>query len=164
MNVNDAASIRKSAWSALKWLGSLVGTLVITAYVKGEQLKGLSYGGKLKFLLTVGVPLWFVFPVTSFAAYAGWKMYQFYRKPEARTVGETNYYFKTGDDRPYCQICYDSRDKLVLLPPARELTNGIGRTCTVCTRQFIEQSRPPGPPKRMFTNREYNDSVSGADG
>jgi len=150
--------VKKTLWSVLKWLLVTVGTVVVGGLIKGEQLKGLSNAGKLRVILTIGVPLWFALPLGLFAVYAGWGMYQAHRKPQPRTVGETNYYFRAGDDRPYCQICYDRTGKLVLLPPARELSNGVGRTCLVCTRQFIEQTKRREPAQSNFPHFTGSDS------
>jgi len=32
-------------------------------------------------------------------------------KPTIRQVGDTNYYFLDGDEKPYCQPCYDGNQK-----------------------------------------------------
>jgi hypothetical protein len=64
------------------------------------------------------------------------------RKPEAREVGETVYYFD-GEKGPFCQKCYDGNDKLVTLGPRLEsYVGGPGRKCAVCGTVFHEQNKP----------------------
>jgi hypothetical protein len=62
-------------------------------------------------------------------------------KPEIRQVGETNYYF-VGELGPYCQKCFDTKEKLVILSPVLKFTGGPGRKCEVCTTVYFEQHKP----------------------
>jgi hypothetical protein len=40
-------------------------------------------------------------------------------KPKIMQVGDTQYYFLNGGaDGPYCQPCYDTKEKLIKLPPS----------------------------------------------
>jgi hypothetical protein len=66
-------------------------------------------------------------------------------EPKIRQVGETNYYFK-GEEGPFCQPCYDDKNKLVNLSPVNEASWGsISRICRVCNNTFYEK-RLPIPP------------------
>ena len=59
-------------------------------------------------------------------------------KPEIRQVGAVNYYF-VGDKGPYCQPCYDVKEKLVALSPQQKGPSGaIHRDCLVCQLSFYE--------------------------
>jgi hypothetical protein len=75
-------------------------------------------------------------------------------KPEIRPVGAVNYYF-VGDKGPYCQPCYDGKQKLVALTPAQESNNGIWRRCVLCQQYFWEK------PENLST---AFGTVSGPDG
>lgn len=58
--------------------------------------------------------------------------------PKIKQVGDTNYYFQ-GDEGPYCQPCYDTKGKLVTLPPSEPWSGGIRRECPVCHEYFYEK-------------------------
>jgi hypothetical protein len=75
-------------------------------------------------------------------------------KPKIKQVGQTNYYF-VGDEGPYCQPCYDGKDKtlVTLLPPKRDTLGGLHRDCPVCHRPFYESSNSPPPPKVRMGGR-----------
>jgi len=64
-------------------------------------------------------------------------------EPELKQVGATNYYYrKNGDggfDGPYCQPCYDDKNKLVALTPQHQDDRGRYRRCQVCKQTFFEQ-------------------------
>jgi hypothetical protein len=63
-------------------------------------------------------------------------------KPNIRQVGDTNYYFVDGDEKPYCQPCYDGNQKakrLVALLPPENWRGGIRRQCPVCDTYFDEK-------------------------
>jgi len=67
-------------------------------------------------------------------------------KPKIRQVGETNYYF-VGEEGPYCQPCYDVKEKLVPLSPQKSTTLGaLKRECSVCRQTFYEK---PSDPSRL---------------
>jgi len=58
-------------------------------------------------------------------------------KPKIRQVGDTNFYFLDGDEKPYCQPCYDGKAKtLVALLPPEDWSGGIRRKCPVCNAFF----------------------------
>ena len=61
-------------------------------------------------------------------------------KPEIRQVGETNYYY-VGEQGPYCQKCYDTKEKLVKLSARLKFTGGPGRKCEVCGTAFFEEHK-----------------------
>jgi DNA repair exonuclease SbcCD ATPase subunit len=59
--------------------------------------------------------------------------------PKIRQVGETNYYFK-GDEGPFCQPCYDTKNRLVILSPQQHRRSGsTRRDCPVCHQTFYEK-------------------------
>lgn len=68
-------------------------------------------------------------------------------KPQIRQVGESNYYYM-GEEGPYCQPCYDVKEKLIPLQPRQEFAGGTGRQCSVCHNTFFEVPRrkPLGTP------------------
>ena len=70
-------------------------------------------------------------------------------KLEIRQVGDTNYYY-LGEEGPYCQPCYDVKDKLIPLTPKQEFAGGMGRQCRVCNNTFFEVPRrtPISPVQR----------------
>jgi hypothetical protein len=104
--------------------------------------------GAFAFLKTP-VPLWFVFLLAVVAGCLGWKVYNSGKKPRIRQVGLTNYYF-VGDEGPYCQPCYDGRDKLVPLLPQKHYPRGLGRKCQVCNQHFFEECDSPKPPVQRY--------------
>ena len=59
-------------------------------------------------------------------------------KPKIKQVGLANYYY-LGDEGPFCQPCYDGKEKLVVLTPPREDNGGIYRRCEVCGKNFWEK-------------------------
>jgi hypothetical protein len=59
-------------------------------------------------------------------------------EPELRQVGAVNYYF-LGDKGPYCQPCYDTKQKLFMLTPVEDWNEGLRRQCLVCERYFYER-------------------------
>jgi len=64
-------------------------------------------------------------------------------KPRIKQVGDTNYYF-VGEDGPYCQPCYDVKEKLVPLSPQKSTSLGaLKRECSVCHQTFYEKSSDP---------------------
>jgi hypothetical protein len=134
-------SIKKRVADGLSAIVIAVAILFATALLKGEQLKGLSYVGKIEAILTTGVPLWIVLPLGIFAVIAGWEIYT---KPNIRQIGQAHYYFKSGRELPYCQPCYDVNTRLVPVTPQQRYTTGIGRSCNVCGKTFIESYDPPG--------------------
>jgi hypothetical protein len=62
--------------------------------------------------------------------------------PELRQVGSTNYYFQDGKG-PYCQPCYDVKEKLIPLAPQAQYAGGLGRKCEVCNKVFFEDHERP---------------------
>lgn len=64
--------------------------------------------------------------------------------PKIRQVGDTNYYFQ-GNEGPYCQPCYDTKAKLVALPPSEPWNGGIRRECPVCHEYSYEKRMNTGP-------------------
>ena len=60
-------------------------------------------------------------------------------KPKLKQVGDTNYYFLSDDDGPYCQRCYDKNEKLVKLPPPENWNGGLRRDCPVCDVTFWDR-------------------------
>ena len=66
------------------------------------------------------------------------------KKPEIRQVGEVNYYYE-GEKGPYCQPCYDSKEKLVMLTPPQVMDGGIRRRCEVCSKTFWEKPLNSSP-------------------
>jgi hypothetical protein len=58
-------------------------------------------------------------------------------RPEPRQVGQSVYYFK-GEKGPYCQVCFDGKEKLVLLPQLHDWNGGLRRTCAVCGNHFFD--------------------------
>jgi hypothetical protein len=70
--------------------------------------------------------------------------------PEKRQVGEAFYYYKGGEDGPYCQACYDTKHTFIALQPQEHTPWGaIKRVCLVCKSTFHEK-RVPEPPKVNF--------------
>ena len=65
------------------------------------------------------------------------------RKPLIKQVGRVNYYY-VGNEGPYCQVCYDSKGKLVTLTPQQEFWAGTGRKCALCTTVFVEIAKSRG--------------------
>ena len=61
-------------------------------------------------------------------------------EPEIKQVGAVNYYF-VGEKGPYCQPCYDGRQKLSLLTPTENQHGGVRRRCQVCHQSFYK--KPP---------------------
>ena len=61
-------------------------------------------------------------------------------EPEIRQVGAVNYYF-VGEKGPYCQPCYDGRQKLSVLTPPKNHNGGVLRQCQVCNRSFFEKPK-----------------------
>ena len=59
-------------------------------------------------------------------------------EPEIRQVGAVNYYF-VGDKGPYCQPCYDGKEKLVMLTPPQDWSGGVRRKCEICNKFFYEK-------------------------
>jgi hypothetical protein len=59
-------------------------------------------------------------------------------RPELRQVGGANFYFD-GEKGPYCQPCYDVKEKLVALTPAQDWNGGVRRQCLVCNKSFYEK-------------------------
>lgn len=77
MNLDTA---RKTAWEATKWLAALVITIVVTGWIKGEQLKGLDSLAKLKVILTLKCPFWLVLLLGAVASWCGWQAYSLWRR------------------------------------------------------------------------------------
>ena len=61
-------------------------------------------------------------------------------EPEIKQVGAVNYYY-VGEKGPYCQPCYDGRQKLSVLTPQENQNGGVRRRCQVCHQSFYE--KPP---------------------
>ena len=59
-------------------------------------------------------------------------------KLEPRQVGAVVYYF-AGEKGPYCQVCFDSKGKPVLLPQPQQSGGGLRRTCALCGKDFYEK-------------------------
>jgi hypothetical protein len=73
------------------------------------------------------------------------------QRPTLRQVGDTNYYFRGGEG-PFCQRCYDGKDRLVALLPSEPWNGGIRRECTVCGGFFYEK-RMSSNPIRVVSRR-----------
>jgi hypothetical protein len=58
-------------------------------------------------------------------------------EPEIRQVGTAIYYY-VGDKGPFCQPCYDLKNKRVMLTPLQNYTGGAGRKCEACNKIFFE--------------------------
>jgi hypothetical protein len=65
-------------------------------------------------------------------------------KPAIKQVGAVNFYF-VGDEGPYCQPCYDGKQKLVALTPPQEWNGGIRRKCELCNKFFYEKPMDLSP-------------------
>jgi hypothetical protein len=65
------------------------------------------------------------------------------REPELRQVGSANFYFD-GDKGPYCQPCYDGKEKLVALTPPQDWSGGVRRRCVLCKEYFYERPMSDG--------------------
>jgi hypothetical protein len=65
-------------------------------------------------------------------------------QPELRQVGAVNYYF-AGDKGPYCQPCYDGKQRLVALTPPEDWSGGVRRRCVICKEYFYEKPMDEGP-------------------
>lgn len=62
---------------------------------------------------------------------------------EPRRVGAAIFYYDRDDKGPYCQVCYDGKDRRpVLLPAAQPWSGGLRRTCAVCGKHFWERPIP----------------------
>jgi hypothetical protein len=61
-------------------------------------------------------------------------------EPEIKQVGAVHYYF-LGEKGPYCQPCYDGRQKLAVLTPPEDFRGGIRRRCKVCDQVFYEKPK-----------------------
>ncbi len=68
---------------------------------------------------------------------------QFEERGKLKMVGPMNYYFKEGDEVPFCPKCLESDGKAVHLPSVRKYYWGQGRTCLVCKTTYHEQENPP---------------------
>ena len=64
--------------------------------------------------------------------------------PTIRQVASANYYY-VGEAGPYCQPCFDSKEKLILLSPPQASSGGIYRKCYVCGKFFWEKPVDDGP-------------------
>ncbi len=60
--------------------------------------------------------------------------------PEPRQVGPSVYYY-VGEKGPYCQVCFDVKGKLVLLPHPHDWNGGLRRTCAVCGKHFYDKAQ-----------------------
>lgn len=60
------------------------------------------------------------------------------REPELRRVGSVNYYFD-GDKGPCCQVCYDDKEKLIVLTEPEDWSGGVRRQCLLCGEYFYER-------------------------
>jgi hypothetical protein len=69
-------------------------------------------------------------------------------KPEPRQVGSSVYYF-VSEKGPYCQVCYDTKGKLVLLPQPHDWNGGLRRSCAVCGKHFYDKAQDDFTPGFM---------------
>jgi hypothetical protein len=61
------------------------------------------------------------------------------------------YFYKDGDEEPFCPKCWQKDDKLVYLPALKtSSTYGKFRQCIVCKQMFIEEAAPT---QRQITPR-----------
>jgi hypothetical protein len=65
--------------------------------------------------------------------------------PEPKQVGPSVYYY-VGEKGPYCQVCFDGKGKLVLLPHPHDWNGGPRRTCAVCGKHFYDKAQTTSHP------------------
>lgn len=51
-----------------------------------------------------------------------------------------NYYFRDGDDVPFCPVCWENERKAIHLSPPDSFDGEIRRECRVCRRTYWEKS------------------------
>lgn len=51
-----------------------------------------------------------------------------------------NYYFRDGDDVPFCPACWEDGRKVIHLSAPERLDSGIRRQCRVCKETYWEDS------------------------
>ena len=56
-----------------------------------------------------------------------------------------NYYFRDGDDVPFCPACWETERKAIHLSPPDHFDREIRRVCRVCRRTYWEKSRKAKP-------------------
>lgn len=71
-------------------------------------------------------------------------------RQEMQMSGPHGYYFKTGDEVPFCPKCWEGNGKAVHLPIDANFGSYHGRICRVCGERYREgpsteqsQERPP---------------------
>ena len=70
-------------------------------------------------------------------------------KDELKPFGPHNYFYRNGQtDGPYCPICWQKDEKMILLPASEDYFGGKGKVCHVCEHFFIEEPRKPEPRRR----------------
>jgi hypothetical protein len=63
--------------------------------------------------------------------------------------GPYGYYFKEGDDVPFCPKCWEGDGKAIHLPPLEKYVIGPGRICRVCKHHYTEGPAPPRGGRRQ---------------
>jgi hypothetical protein len=63
---------------------------------------------------------------------------------EFRQVGDCNYYFKEGDEVPFCPKCFESNEKLIHLSNSEPWSGGIRRRCVACNEVYFEKPTGSG--------------------
>ena len=51
-----------------------------------------------------------------------------------------NYYFRDGDDVPFCPLCWEKECKAIHLSPPNNFDREISRECRACRRTYWEKS------------------------
>ena len=152
---------RKERLADLGWgLPIPILLLFLGALLKGEELHGLSATGKLRVILTAGVPLWLVLLLSIPAAYGLWSFRQSRRRPQLRMAGLSNHYY-VGEKGPYCQPCYDKDKRFCFLSPRRSYGRRIGRRCDVCQNTFFEEVKQEQIPHVFQSSYVRRDDVWG---
>lgn len=68
---------------------------------------------------------------------------------EMRMRGPHGYYFKDGDDVPFCPKCWEGDGKAIHLPADKDYQYFLGRICRVCKHSYHEGPAPAERPLRI---------------